>query len=107
TDCLRRSDLLKIPVLITHGNDDPIVNPQGSIDFYHRVHSADRDLIVYPGLYHEIYNETLDQRERVFKDLRNWVLTHSPERITETEADMATVSSDPQASATIAVSAPD
>lgn len=36
-----------------------------------RVASADRTLILYEGLYHEVFNEP--ERERVFADLETWL----------------------------------
>ncbi len=78
-DVLARATKLKIPVFITHGDADPIVDVNGSLEFYQRCVSKDRDLQLYPGLFHEIYNETPAERERVLSDLRRWVVEHLPE----------------------------
>jgi alpha-beta hydrolase superfamily lysophospholipase len=45
------------PVLILHGSDDLLTNPEGSELLYKRAVSRDKTFKKYPGLYHEILNE--------------------------------------------------
>jgi alpha-beta hydrolase superfamily lysophospholipase len=35
--------------------------------------------MIYPGLYHEIFNESEPGRSRVIADLRNWLLARMDE----------------------------
>ncbi|MCB1327096.1 MAG: lysophospholipase [Spirochaetales bacterium] len=77
-ETLRKASLLKIPVLITHGTDDQITDASASREFYDNCLSDDRELILYPGLYHEIYNETEKERSRVLMDLRRWLRNQLP-----------------------------
>ena len=62
---------LKLPILITHGEDDPIMTPAGSCEIYRRIQTADKTLRLYPGSYHEPHND-LDAA-RVVDDLVNWL----------------------------------
>ena len=38
-----------------------------------RIGATDKNLTFYPGLYHEIFNELPDDRQRVLTDLTNWL----------------------------------
>jgi alpha-beta hydrolase superfamily lysophospholipase len=68
---IRRAPELRVPFLLLHGADDQVVDPVGSRRFYDRATAADRAFRLYPGLYHEIFNEV--EHERVFQDIENWL----------------------------------
>jgi len=65
---------LRMPVLIQHGTGDSLVPLAGNRPVYERLGSADKTLLVYEGLYHEIYNEP--ERGRVLDDLVAWLGRH-------------------------------
>jgi lysophospholipase len=73
--CLDHASELKIPVLLTHGEKDGLSNAKGTIEFYEKCSSVDKTLIVYEGLYHEVYNEI--EKEKPLNDLRKWIENHS------------------------------
>lgn len=60
-----------LPLLLLHGEADVMTAPAGSRDFSAGVGSADVSLRVYPGLYHEIFNEP--ERLQVLEDLEQWL----------------------------------
>lgn len=64
---------LAMPLLIQHGSDDKLAGVAGSERVIEQVASTDKTLKVYPGLYHEIFNEIPRDRQRVFADLRAWL----------------------------------
>ncbi|HEY9287751.1 MAG TPA: lysophospholipase [Candidatus Dormibacteraeota bacterium] len=68
---IRRAPELQVPFLLLHGRDDRIVDPAGSQQFFRRATAPERAFCLYPGMYHEIFNE-LD-RERVFADIESWL----------------------------------
>ncbi len=70
-----RADQLAIPVYLFHGTADRITAPEGSKKLFARLTTADKKLNLYEGLYHETMNEWLTDREKVLRDLREWVLT--------------------------------
>ncbi len=70
-EAMENAHKLKLPLLIQHGGDDRIVSPEGSKEFYERAGSDDKELKIYPGLYHEIYNEV--EKEKVLSDLLQWI----------------------------------
>jgi alpha-beta hydrolase superfamily lysophospholipase len=62
---------LTLPVLVMQGSADALVDPSAAAYVDSRVGSLDRAIRIYPGLYHEIFNEP--ERERVLDDLVEWV----------------------------------
>ncbi len=67
----RKMSQIKLPILIMHGTDDRLCDPEGSLMLYERVSSPDKTLKLYDGLYHEIFNEP--EREQVFRDMEAWL----------------------------------
>jgi alpha-beta hydrolase superfamily lysophospholipase len=64
-------DQLSLPILITHGDADPIIAPDGSRQIFQRIQSSAKTLTLYPGSYHEPHND-LDA-DVVVTDLVNWL----------------------------------
>ena len=60
-----------LPCLILHGGDDRIVTKDASLWFSDKIMSEDKTRIVYPELFHEIYNEK--ERDRVIADTISWL----------------------------------
>jgi lysophospholipase len=58
-------------LLFQVAGEDGIVDAEAAKGFYSQVKHADKKLISYPGLYHEIFNETV--KENVFEDLKAWL----------------------------------
>ncbi len=62
---------LGLPILLTHGEADPIIAPAGSQKIFQQMQSLNKTLKIYPGSYHEPHND-LDA-EVVTNDLVNWL----------------------------------
>ena len=62
------------PVFMVHGSDDAICDVEGAREFHAALGSADKDLVVYEGLYHEVMNEP--ERDRVLGDIVAWLDRH-------------------------------
>jgi alpha-beta hydrolase superfamily lysophospholipase len=63
---------LRLPVLIQHGTADSLVPLPATHPVYRQLgQSRQRTLLVYEGLFHEVYNEP--ERDRVIADLENWL----------------------------------
>lgn len=67
----RRMEAVRVPLLIMHGARDFVTDPAGSRELYARAASTDKTLHLYPGLFHEIFNEP--EREQVVGDLVEWI----------------------------------
>lgn len=65
---------IRLPILIQHGEADRLTAPAGSRYLFDNVASKDKRLEIYPGLFHEIYNEP--ERDAVLDDLIGWFDAH-------------------------------
>ncbi len=65
---------ISLPLLIQHGEADRLTAPAGSRFLFDHVASADKRLEIYPGLFHEIFNEP--ERDAVLGDLIAWFDAH-------------------------------
>ncbi len=64
-------DQLALPVLLTHGEADPIVAPSGTRAIFQQIQSPNKSMTTYPGSYHEPHND-LDAAT-VVADLVEWL----------------------------------
>lgn len=67
----QRAPALTAPLLVVHGASDRLVPVAGSRRLVECVGSADVTLKVYPGLYHEVFNEP--ERDQVLDDVVAWI----------------------------------
>jgi alpha-beta hydrolase superfamily lysophospholipase len=65
---------IQTPLLLQVAGDDHLVNSRSSREFFEALALKDKTIHVYEGMYHEIYNEPRDQRQKVLTDLENWVV---------------------------------
>jgi alpha-beta hydrolase superfamily lysophospholipase len=68
---LSHAKKIDLPILLQQAGDDRVVSREASHQLFERLGSTDKDIIVYEGFKHEIFNE-LD-RGRVFQDLAKWL----------------------------------
>ena len=66
-----RAHELRVPFLIVHGTDDPLVQVVGSQRVYEAATVPGRAIRLYPGLRHEVFREI--EREQVFADVTAWL----------------------------------
>ena len=73
--CMRRvsaeASRITLPILILHGGEDRLVDLAAAQMLHERVGSADKTLIVYDGLHHEVYNEP--EHPDVLADVEAWM----------------------------------
>jgi alpha-beta hydrolase superfamily lysophospholipase len=67
----QRAPALTAPLLVVHGSDDGLIPVDGSRRLVDCVGSTDVELKVYPGLYHEVFNEP--ERNQVLDDVVAWI----------------------------------
>ncbi|MBD3353401.1 MAG: alpha/beta fold hydrolase [Candidatus Lokiarchaeota archaeon] len=64
----------KIPLLIQAGGEDKLVlGAKESADYFKM---EDKTVKIYNGLFHEVYNELKEDRDKVLEDLKNWLENH-------------------------------
>ena len=66
-----RAGEVTLPLLIMHGEGDSMTAPSGSQFLYDNVGSTDKQLKLYPELYHEILNEP--EKDQVMADMLAWM----------------------------------
>jgi alpha-beta hydrolase superfamily lysophospholipase len=70
---------LDAPLLVQHGTDDSIAAASGAAYLHDHAGSDDKRLMLYPGLFHEIYNEP--EQAAVLDDLVAWFDAHLPPKV--------------------------
>lgn len=71
---LSRASDIHVPVIFMHGEQDLLTSPSGSKEMFAGVSSEDKTLKLYPGLYHEIFNEP--EQDAVLADMSAWLEMH-------------------------------
>lgn len=67
----QRAPALTAPLLVVHGSEDRLIPVEGSHRLVDDVGSSDVELKVYPGLYHEVFNEP--EQDQVLDDVVSWI----------------------------------
>ena len=62
---------ITLPVLIVQGAADRLVDPEDAQMLFDLIQSKDKQIKLYEGLYHEVFNEP--EREMVFADMEEWL----------------------------------
>jgi alpha-beta hydrolase superfamily lysophospholipase len=73
SDSRMRANRVRLPTLFLTAGDDRIVDSEVSQNVFARIGASDKMLNVYPGLFHEIFNELQPDRQRVLSDLSSWL----------------------------------
>ncbi|RZV36216.1 MAG: alpha/beta hydrolase [Chromatiales bacterium] len=71
---LARAAEIRIPIILMHGDADQLTAPSGSVELHDRIESDDKTLKLYPGLYHEIFNEP--EQDAVLAEMSGWLEAH-------------------------------
>jgi acylglycerol lipase len=65
---------LRLPLLLLHGTEDTITDPRGSRLLHARAGSRDKTLMLYEGLYHDLFHEP--EHAQIIEDLARWLDAH-------------------------------
>ncbi|CAH1264995.1 MGLL [Branchiostoma lanceolatum] len=69
----QRTSSFQVPLLALHGDQDKLSLPEGAQFLYDNAPVADKQIQIYPGLYHELLNEVQADAETVRRDIVTWV----------------------------------
>lgn len=69
------TDNLKLPLLVQCGAEDSLIKGSEEV-LRNAFNMEDKTIIIYDGLYHEVYNEIKEESEKVLNDLSNWLDKH-------------------------------
>jgi acylglycerol lipase len=67
---------MTLPIFMGHGEDDIICAPYGTKNYFEACGSTQKTLKLYPGLCHEIHNETKEEREKVLADIKEFIVAN-------------------------------
>ena len=62
---------VRTPLLLIHGDDDPVTSHRATCEFFERAGSADKTLRIFPAARHETHND-LD-RGAVLRETGDWI----------------------------------
>ena len=65
---------ITLPIMIVQGSADRLVDPAGAQMLYDAVSSADKEIRIYDGFYHEVFNEP--EHDKVLRDVEIWLEAH-------------------------------
>ena len=65
---------IKLPIRIMHGREDVMAAAAGSELLHQRISSPDKELKIYDGLFHEIFNEP--EGPAIFTEMVEWLNRH-------------------------------
>jgi acylglycerol lipase len=68
---LADASLLRIPLLLLHGDADPVTSHHSTSEFFEQASSEDKTLRLFPGSRHETHND-LD-RAQVIREVGDWI----------------------------------
>lgn len=71
--CREQADQIRLPWLVVHGEADEIAPVQGARVLFERLGSADKRLVIYPDLRHEVHNEAPPARTRFIELISTWI----------------------------------
>jgi alpha-beta hydrolase superfamily lysophospholipase len=75
---MERAGEIRLPVLFVLGGQDTLIDPGASREFFDRLGSDDKTLLLYPRMLHEPLNEL--GREQVYDDVARWLEPRLPAR---------------------------
>jgi acylglycerol lipase len=68
------ADRITLPILLVQGSADRLVDPDGARMLYDTASSEDKQIEIYEGFYHEVFNEP--EHDRVLRDVETWLEAH-------------------------------
>jgi hypothetical protein len=72
---IQKAHLLTVPIFMIHGDADGIVDCEGTKEFFSKLTTPNKEIKIYPGLFHEMMNELPKDKEIVLRDIKNFILS--------------------------------
>ncbi|MEC8528469.1 MAG: alpha/beta hydrolase, partial [Pseudomonadota bacterium] len=70
---LGRASEISLPTLLLHGEEDVLTSVPASRQFMADLSATDKHITVYPGMYHELFNEP--EKEEIIRTCLDWIAT--------------------------------
>ena len=68
---LARASEISLPTLLLHGEEDQLTSVPASRQFIADLSATDKHITVYPGMYHELFNEP--EKEDIIRTCLDWI----------------------------------
>jgi alpha-beta hydrolase superfamily lysophospholipase len=68
---LREAHAVQVPLLLLHGDADPITHWRTTEEFSRQPGPTEKMLKIYPGVLHEAHNDV--GRDQVLRDIADWI----------------------------------
>ncbi len=65
------AEKIKVPLLVMHGSEDTLAKPDGSRLLFEKASSEDKQIRIFEGLRHEIFNEP--EKDLVLETVGEWI----------------------------------
>jgi alpha-beta hydrolase superfamily lysophospholipase len=65
---------IKTPMLVMHGTEDQLASVEATKTLFEAVGSSDKELVILPGFYHELFNEP--EKQAVYDRVSDWFEAH-------------------------------
>jgi alpha-beta hydrolase superfamily lysophospholipase len=62
---------IKTPILVMHGTSDRLASVNATKTLFESIGSSDKELVIYPGFYHELFNEP--EKQEVYDRITDWL----------------------------------
>jgi alpha-beta hydrolase superfamily lysophospholipase len=72
----REAVALPYPILLIHGDRDPVTSVDATKEFFHALRSVDKSLVIIPEALHETHNDLC--RENVLDRITEWIEARLP-----------------------------
>ena len=66
-----RAEQITTPVLVMHGTEDRLASVDATRRVFERIGASDKELVIYAGFYHELFNEP--EKQEVFERVTGWL----------------------------------
>ena len=70
-DVVESAPRITTPILVMHGTEDKLAGVEATKRVFECIGSSDKELVIYPGFYHELFNEP--EKQEVFERVTEWL----------------------------------
>ena len=71
----QKAHLISVPIFMIHGDAEGITDYEGTKEFFSNLTTPNKEIKIYPGLFHEMMNELPKDKEIVLRDVKNFILS--------------------------------
>lgn len=74
-EVIQQAEKITLPILVMHGTADKLASVEATISFCDKLGSADKEIVIYPNFYHELFNEP--EKDEIYNRVSAWLDTHN------------------------------